>query len=263
MKVVVLPSMIGRGRGQALAGILIDGKLAIDAGPLGMIGSIKKQSEIRDVFLTHSHMDHVAGLPILIDNVYEPDDRCVTVRGSAETLMSLREDVFNGRVFPNMVKMSEQMPPFLKIEEIAPRHPIEVGKYTVRAVPVNHVVPTFAYVVEDGQAAIAVITDTAPTEEIWQALAHTPSLKAIFLECAFPNEKLDIARAAMHLTPALFLSETRKAPPGVPVYAIHLKPAFEKLIRLELRALKQKQIKIARAGRTYRFPKPSYSTTRW
>src|SRR3954452_4857243 len=98
MKVVLLPSMLGRARGQSLAGMVIDDRLAVDAGPLGMVGPIKKQMLITDVLLTHSHIDHVAGLPILVDNVYEPDPRCVTVHAGAETLTSLREDVFNDRL---------------------------------------------------------------------------------------------------------------------------------------------------------------------
>jgi phosphoribosyl 1,2-cyclic phosphodiesterase len=31
---------------------------------------------IRHVFLTHAHLDHIAGLPMLVDSIFEENQRC-------------------------------------------------------------------------------------------------------------------------------------------------------------------------------------------
>lgn len=252
---MVLPSASGDGRGQPLSTYVINGRLAVDAGAVGLFGTPRSQAAITDVVLTHSHLDHVAGLPILVDNVYEPAPSCVQVHGSPETLDCLRRDVFNGRLYPDMISLSKRLPPFLELHVLQPRQPVRIAGLTITPVPVNHVVPCFGYIVEDDSAAVAIATDTRPTDEIWQLAGQKSNLAAAFLEASFPVAEHELAEIAGHMTTAQFGAEVAKLPPDVPVYPIHIKPRFYAQIVKELKALRIKRMAFPKAGTTYRFKK--------
>jgi len=253
MQVHVLPSALGGGVGQPLSTYVVDEQLALDAGALGLYGRIEEQSKITDVVLTHSHIDHVAGLPVLVDNVYDPKPGCVKVHATKETLFSLQEDVFNGRVYPDMIAMSKRLPPFLELHELPLRQTIAIADFQLTAIPVNHVVPTVALVVDNGSDAFAFVTDTGPTDEIWQVVRDHPRIRGVFLECSFPRSELAVAKAAMHLNTDLFAGELKKLPANVPVYVIHIKPRFADEIIAELIALHDKRVRVAMPGMIYEF----------
>jgi len=255
MDVMVLPSATGGGQVPPLSSYIINGRLAIDAGAVGMYGTTSTQAAITDVVLTHSHLDHVAGLPILVDNVYEPAPGCVQVYGSPETLDCLRRDVFNNRLYPDMIGLSERLPPFLQLHELEPRRPLRLGDVTITPVPVDHVVPCFGFIVEDPTAAIAIATDTRPTDELWDLARQNPKLAAVFLESSFPIAEAELAGISGHMTTAQFAAEVAKLPRDVPVYPIHIKPRFYVQIVKELQALNIRQLNFPEAGIAYRFNK--------
>src|SRR5437868_4354154 len=109
MKLILLPSAIGDVAApvpQYLSSALLNDSIALDAGCLGLNGTPEQQSRIRHVFLTHSHIDHVASLPIFLENVYEESPECVSIYASRATLDSLRRDFFNNRIWPDFVALS-------------------------------------------------------------------------------------------------------------------------------------------------------------
>lgn len=253
MDVVLVPSTVGGGVGQFLSTYLINGAVAIDAGGVGLFGTPAEQARIRHVFLTHSHIDHVASLPILLDNVYQLGDDCVTVHASRPVLSSLQTDLFNDRVMPDLIRLSRQQPPFLRTEELEAAVPVTAAGLRVTPVPVDHVVPTFAFLVEDDTAAVAVVTDTGPTEAVWDLARRTPNLRGVFLEATFPDAEGPLAAITKHLTPRLFAAEVAKLPPGVSVLAVHIKPRYYHEVVTELRALGLPNVEVGAPGRTYRF----------
>lgn len=261
MRIRVLPSALGGGVGQPLSTYVVEDRLAIDAGALGLYGRIDEQTKITDIVLTHSHIDHVAGLPLLVDNVYDPNPECVRVFGLEDTLRSLQEDVFNGRLYPDMIAMSKRMAPFLELRELAVRKKLKIAGLSVTAIPVNHVVPTVAVVVDDGAVAVAFVTDTGPTDEIWDAIGENPRIRGIFVECSFPRAELAVAQASKHLNTDLLAGELTKSPAKVPIYIVHIKPRFADQIIQELIALKDKRINVAVPGMTYTFRKKRSSAS--
>lgn len=253
MDVLMLPSALGGGTGHPLSSYVVNGRLAVDAGCIGFYGTVAAQAKITDVVLTHSHLDHVGGLPILVDNIYEMTPACVTVHATEPVLTSLQVDVFNNRLYPDMIALSKKMTPFLKLSEIRPRQAITIADVNVLPIPVDHVVPCVGLILDDGDDAVAIVTDTAPTQEIWEVLADQSRLRAVFLECSFPSAHLGVAQASKHMTTALFNDELQKIPHHVPVFAVHIKPRFAGDIERELLALGNKRIRIARPGRLSKF----------
>ena len=93
-------------------------------------------------------------------------------------------------------------------------------------VAIDHVIPTFGFIGDDGATAVVFISDTSPTEAIWERARQNPRLRAVVLEAAFPNSMDWLAKKAAHLTPALFREEYAKAGRPLPVVAVHIKPTF-------------------------------------
>jgi ribonuclease BN (tRNA processing enzyme) len=233
MRVHVLPAPAAGLPGHPFTGFVIDGRLAVDAGPLGSI-PLGEQAAITHVLLTHAHIDHVAGLPIFLDNVYQLGAGCPQVFGLPHTLDALQSDLFNGRLMPDFIGMSRQMPPFVAVHPVVPDRPFAVGKYTVTPIPLRHTIPTVGYLVDDKTAAVAILTDTGPIPEVLTALANWPRLRAVFLECSFPERMAELADVSDHLTTAQFLAAVKQLPVGVRVYAVHVKPRYWDEVTAEL-----------------------------
>ncbi len=252
MKVTFLPSAF-EGPFQFLTSFLVNDRVAIDAGSLGWALPAEHQVLVRHVFLSHTHIDHLASLPIFVETAYEGTAECVTVHGSAAVLRCLHDDLFNDRVWPDFFRLSPPGAPFLKAQPLTAGLPVEVEGLRVTPIPVNHVVPTFGFLVEEPGAAVLIVGDTGPTEEIWRRANAVEDLKAVFLEVTFPNQMAALADASRHLTPAMFRQELEKLTRPTMLVAVHIKPRFRAAVVSELHALGLPQLLIGESGRTYTF----------
>ncbi|MCS6851299.1 MAG: 3',5'-cyclic-nucleotide phosphodiesterase [Gemmataceae bacterium] len=256
MNVVLLPSSLDlpvADAPQYLTSFLINECVAIDAGPLGLFRRPQDQQGIRDVFLSHSHIDHLASLPVFLENVHRTAAEPVRIHALEPVLASLQTDIFNDRVWPNLLRLGRADAPLVELRELVPGQAVEVGMLRVTPIPVNHVVPTAGFIIEDPETAVVIATDTGPTEEIWQRANALPHLKAVFLEASFPNQLAWLAEASKHLTPALLEREVGKLHREVPVVVVHVKPQYAAEVIHEIRALSRAQVIIGQAGREYTF----------
>ena len=236
-----------------LSSYVIDEVVAIDAGGLGFIDDLAAQRRIEHIFITHSHIDHIASLPVFLDTMFEEGQRCVTVHAGAATLECLRRDVFNDRVWPDFIGMSENGTPFLKLATLEPGRPVQAAGLRVTPVAVDHVVPTLGLLIESPEVMVAIPSDTGPTETFWHEAAASPHLKAVFLEASFPNAMSEVAVVSKHLTPAMFAAEARKLARPVTFIAVHIKPRFFDQVVAELAALDLADLRIGKPGTTYEF----------
>jgi ribonuclease BN (tRNA processing enzyme) len=239
---------------QFTTSALINDTIAIDAGCLGFYHSAQEQAKIKHVLITHTHIDHVASLPIFVENAWEGKADCVQIHGSSDVLHSIQHDIFNDRIWPDFIKLSENSDkPFLKLVPFEPHQTVELEGLKFTAVPMNHVVPNVGYLIEDEYSAVAFCSDTGPTEEIWKVANANPKLKAVFLEGCFPNHLGWLAEVSRHLTPELVGLELRKLTRSARVIIVHIKPRFQTQILDELKALNNSSIEPAHFGVPYSF----------
>lgn len=257
MKVTLVPSAVGdtgEEQRQFLTSYIINDRVAIDAGCLGFYGTPKEQAAIKHVFISHSHIDHIASLPVFVENVYEGKCECVNVYASEPVLAALRNDLFNERIWPDFIALSQNTDtPFLKVHTLEPGKPIELEGLRITGIPVHHVVPTLGFIIDDGASAIAISSDTGPTDALWHRANAQANLRAVFLEVTFPEQLAWLAQLSAHLTPATFGNEAAKLQKKVPVLAVHIKARFRAQVIAELQALGAANIDIAKFGASYTF----------
>jgi ribonuclease BN (tRNA processing enzyme) len=254
MKIRILGSAARHPAGrQYVSSYVINDRVAIDAGCLGMYGSPQDQAAVDHVFLTHSHIDHCASLPIFVENRYGLAPECPVIYGSGHTLNSLQRHAFNDLVWPDFIKLSTQTRPFLRLQALEAEKPLEAEGLCITPVGVHHAVPTLAYVVTDGQATVIFAADSAPTERLWEIARHLPSLSGVLLEASFPNSMQGLADVSLHLTPRTFAVEVAKLPPSTRVMAVHIKVAYREEVVQELSALGIPTLEIGECETDYTF----------
>jgi cAMP phosphodiesterase len=205
------------------------------------------------VFLTHVHADHVASLPIFIENAWTGSESCPLIHGSPETLDGVQQHIFNDTIWPDFVALSKRMAPFLELRALESEVPVHVEGLRITPVPVNHLIPTFGYVVSDGASAVIFGGDSGATSRLWEVAHETQQLKAVFLEASFPNSLKRLAETSCHLTPEMFAAEVAKIPPGVKIIAVHLKVRYRADVIRELYALGLPDLEIGECEKEYLF----------
>jgi cAMP phosphodiesterase len=197
-------------------------------------------------------MDHIASLPIFIDDLYPTLKEPVRVYATPEVINLLERDVFNWNVYPRFSELKNEFGPVLEYVPIPAGREFQVGHLRVTAIPVNHIVPTVGLVVADGNSTVAFSSDTAETDEFWKVVNRIPHLDALLIEASFPNEMSQLAGVSRHLTPASLNHELGKLNHnGIDILAVHIKPAYREIIINELAALRIPNLKVMEPGLTY------------
>ena len=231
---------------------LIDGDTALDAGALTESLPLAAQRRIRRIVLTHAHLDHVASLPFLVENLYGRG-KPLELLAPAPVLAALSRHVFNDATWPDFTRLPSRRKPTVVLSPVPVGRSFRAGGVRFTAVPVDHVVPAYGYLVSRPGRAVLFSGDTMPTERIWEEARRCRGLKAVFLEVSFSDSQAAVARASCHLTPRLLLGELAKAPPKVPVYLYHMKPPSLSRIRREVEALGEPRLRLLESERSFRF----------
>jgi cAMP phosphodiesterase len=251
MKVKVLGCYGGNIPGHGMTSFLVNGSVALDAGWVSDALTLSEQEKVKDVFISHSHLDHTCSLPFLIDNNFSAPGFSLRIYAIREVIASMRNHLFNNQTWPDFTCLPNDLTPVLKLVEIPEEEPVEVHGLKVRAVRVSHSVATTGFLVEDEAGVLAFTSDTGPTQRIWEVLNATPTLKAVITEVSFPNELQHIADVSGHLTPQTLAVEVRKLERQVPIYLYGRKPRHARLIGRQLRGLHDRRLRLLAQGRTY------------
>jgi ribonuclease BN (tRNA processing enzyme) len=253
MKLKVLGCYGGNTPGLGMTSLLVNDALALDAGWISGALSLKEQVRVKDVLISHSHLDHTCSLPFLIDNNFSAPGFSLRIYAIPEVIASMRNHLFNNHTWPDFTCLPNDLTPVLKLVEIRAEHPFDIGGVRIRAVPVSHIVPTTGFILEDSRGAIAFSSDTGPTHRFWEVVNSVRRLRAVITETSFPDELQDLAKVSGHLTPATLEHELQKLKRDVPVYLYGGKPRHLARIQRQVRALGRKRLELLVQGRTYRF----------
>ena len=225
---------------------LIDDDIAVDAGALTGTLSLSEQQALRTVLVSHTHMDHIADLGTLVDNRCQQGGPALTIAGVQGTVDALRTHFFNDVLWPDFTKILANGMPLVRFEVVQPDQPFAVGRYNVTPVMVNHTVDTSAFVISGNAGTIVYGGDTGPTDKLWEHVNTLTDLRALLVECSFPDAQAELARQSGHLTPATLERELGKLSHSrdVPVMLYHIKPVFESEILGQLGRLPDRNFSV-------------------
>lgn len=250
MRIRILGCSGGIGLGLRTTSILVDNHILIDAGTGVGDLTVGELKGIRHVFLTHSHLDHIAGLPLFLDSVFDDlMEHPITVHARAETITALREHIFNWVVWPDFEALPSPDDPMLRFETLAPGDRVEFERCALRAVDVHHSVPSLGYCIERGDHVFAFSGDTKTNASLWQLLNDYDKVDTLIMEVSFPNQQAALAEKAGHYCPATLAADVKNLRHTPQIWVTAMKPGAEDEIFAEvLDAMPELSIKRLRRG---------------
>ena len=255
MKLRLLPSSFEKdgeaSPRQHLTCLLVNDTVAIDAGSLAMAVTDAERSAIRDIVLTHAHLDHIAGLPLFIDDQFSELTEPVRVHAASDVIEILERDIFNWSVYPRFSELTNSHGKVMEYRPFKVGEVFNVGELAIEPLEVNHKVPCSGFVVSDGPVSVAITGDTSNMDGFWEAIRNR-QLSALLIECAFPNELSELADMSHHLTPALLSSELKKLKQSnCEILVVNIKPTYRQVVLEELAALGIANLAAMSVGREY------------
>jgi ribonuclease BN (tRNA processing enzyme) len=214
--------------------MVVDDDVLIDCGTgVGEL-SIAELARIDHVFLTHSHLDHIAGLPLLIDTVGDLRSRPVTVHATEATLEIIRTHIFNWAIWPDFNEIPSVGAPQMCYQPVHVGAAVKLGSRTITALPANHTVPAVGYRLDSGSASLVFSGDTGPCPELWEAVNRIDNLRYLIIETAFSNRERCLATVSKHLCPSALAGELARLRRAAEIYITHLKPGQIELTMQEI-----------------------------
>lgn len=227
---------------------LIDHNVLIDAGTGVGDLTLGEMQQIDHVFLTHSHLDHVAALPLMVDAIAAKRSTPIKVHALQPTIDALKAHIFNNTIWPDFSKIPTPEAPFITFHPLLPGQTLAVAGKSIEVLSAVHTVPAVGYAVSaiSGDAAAGgkrcwVFTgDTEVNPAFWTRINQL-DVAMLVIETAFSNKERDLAKRSLHLSPVALANELDcidKAK-NYPIYITHTKPAETELIMAEIQRFDQ------------------------
>jgi ribonuclease BN (tRNA processing enzyme) len=224
----------GIGGNLRTTSLLLDQDVLIDAGTGVGDLTLSELQLIDHVFLTHSHLDHVAMLPFLVDTVGGMRKAPITVHTTEETLEILRSHIFNWKIWPDFSVIPDPAKPFLRFSTVRLGETVDLGGRRITPVPANHTVPAVGYRLDSGESSLVFTGDTTTCDALWDVVNGIENLRYVIIETAFSNGEKDLAVASRHLWPDGLAAELDKLKRPARVFITHLKPGEGALTMAEV-----------------------------
>jgi ribonuclease BN (tRNA processing enzyme) len=246
LKVLGCSGGIGQDDGQIArtTSFLLDEDILIDAGTGVEDLSVDELAAIDHVFLTHSHLDHIAALPLLVDSVGNRRDKPLIVHALPETILALKTHIFNWVIWPDFTEIPHYDRPWMRFSPLVIGATVEIPVKDnanaeprfVRSMAANHTVPALAFQLKSASGSLVYSGDNVPTDDFWSQVNGIRDLKSLIIETAFSNREQDLATTSKHMYPIALGDALAKLQLDAKIYVTHFKPADRKTIELEVQA---------------------------
>jgi cAMP phosphodiesterase len=241
MQVRVLGCSGAIAKGCRTTSFLVDGEILVDAGTgVGEL-SLQEMAGIDHVLLTHSHLDHIAALPLMVDAVAKLRAQPLQVHALPATLDALRRHIFNDVIWPDFTRLPTPEHPFIEFTSFEIGQQFTLNAKLVEVLPASHSVPAVGLSVNAGSGAWVFSGDTGVNPPFWQRIRQLP-VKALVVETAFGSGEQALAVLSGHLSPNTLIDQLALLPtqPDYPIYITHTKPSETAEITAQLNALEAK-----------------------
>jgi ribonuclease BN (tRNA processing enzyme) len=235
MKVRVLGCSGAIAHGCRTTSFLLDDDVLIDAGTGVGDLSLQEMARVQHVLLTHSHLDHIAALPLMLDAVAKlklaAQAPPLQVHALPATIQALKTHIFNNLIWPDFSAIPNAENPLMCFVPIEVGQELSVGGKKVEVLPAVHTVPAVGYAAKADSGYWVFSGDTERNPAFWQRVNQLP-VAMLIIETAFSDQEKDLAQRSQHLSPSVLAAELDHiaAGPSYPIYITHTKPAETGLI---------------------------------
>lgn len=242
MKVRVLGCSGAIARECRTTSFLIDSDVLVDAGTGVGDLTLQEMARIEHVLLTHSHLDHVASLPLMIDAIASQLTKPVQVHALPGTIAALKTHIFNNVIWPDFSRIPTAQNPFISFHELQVGETLVITGKHIEVLPAVHTVPAAGYAITAGKGCWVFTGDTERNPAFWRRI-NQMNVAALVIETAFSNREKDLAKRSLHLSPNALADELDciDKDKHFPIYITHTKPAETDLIMSEIQKFDQTQ----------------------
>ncbi|MEY4753575.1 MAG: hypothetical protein RJA44_1250 [Pseudomonadota bacterium] len=258
MKLRVLGCSGSIAAGSRTTSFLVDSHLLVDAGT--GVGDLRLEelATIDHILVTHSHLDHVLGIPLLADSVmrarlqHKPF-RPIQVYGLAQTLTALRQHLFNNVLWPDFTRLPQPQQPIIELRPIEIGQTLDIDGRRIEVLPARHTVPATGYAIDTPSGWWVFTGDTGPNPALWATLRGR-RIAQLVIETAFSDEERALAEVSQHLSPSMLAAELAQLPAGTPVAITHIKPGELTAVTGQIAALGIRQpVRALTSGDSFEF----------
>ncbi|APX92424.1 hypothetical protein BWR19_05425 [Halomonas sp. 1513] len=241
MKINVLGASGGLGAACDTTAIRLGHATLLDAGTGLTRLSVDDIFAIERVFISHAHLDHVAGLPLLVDALFERlsnSDSTLSVYALPEVIKTLQRHLFNQQLWPDFGALPSVQRPVMHFVPLAPGQAVRFDDgepLAVTAFPVSHRVAACGFRVESADMRFVFSGDTTLDPSLVESFEACGAIDILMQECAFPDRHRALAKQAGHMTPELvsqLLAALSQRP--AQLWISHLKPIYRREVMAEL-----------------------------
>lgn len=235
MKVRVLGCSGAIAKDCRTTSFLIDGDVLIDAGTGVGDLTLDEMRKVDKVFLTHSHLDHVAALPLMVDACAARRNTPLQIHALAGTIEALKAHIFNDVIWPDFSRIPSLESPFVSFHEIKTGQTLQLQGKLIEVLPAVHTVPAVGYAVTAGTGCWVFSGDTERNPAFWKRVNEL-NVAMLVIETAFSNREKGLAKLSLHLSPMVLADELDNIhhDKKYPIYITHTKPAETSLIMAEI-----------------------------
>ncbi|MEA2092128.1 MAG: HD domain-containing protein, partial [Campylobacterota bacterium] len=218
-----------KAKGFGTSSFFLNSQNVIDAGNL-LATLDEKTVEIKNIWLTHSHLDHISDIAYLLDNYYSLRDKTLNIMGLPQTIKALKKHFFNNQVWPDFSKitMSKSNEVALTYTEIELDKEYTINKYeSIEAFKTDHTVASCGYIYKKNGSSVLITADTYSLDNILEIIDSREDINSIVVECSFPSDMPSLAKESKHLTPKLLFANLKRLKrDDIRLYINHIKPIF-------------------------------------
>lgn len=242
MKVRVLGCSGAIAKDCRTTSFLVDGDVLIDAGTGVGDLTLEEMKGIGHILLTHSHLDHIAALPLMIDSIASQLTQPILVYALPGTIAALQTHIFNQVIWPDFSRIPTPAAPFIAFREIQVGQILKFDGKQIEVLPAVHTVPAVGYSVSSGKGCWVFTGDTERNPAFWRRVNQL-DVAALVIETAFSNREQRLAKRSLHLSPQVLADELDciEKDKSFPIYITHTKPAETELIMAEIQKFDQTQ----------------------